>query len=114
LTAFKAEVALQNANDFFHLLTLPVERAHLFGTEAEPVRRVVLAAVFHHEDLETSGERARRLPRRLRQIPDEWLPFEAPIFLELADKIPPIVPNPFQEWLRGIPRIEEDKLRLTA
>jgi len=114
LTAFKAALALENTNDFFHLLTLPVERPHLCGTEAEPVGGIVLAAVFHPEYLEASGETARRLPRGLGQRPDERLPCNAPMFLELAHKVPPIVPHPCEEGLRGIPRIEEDKLGLTA
>jgi hypothetical protein len=50
----------------------------------------------------------------LGQIPDERLPCKAPIVLELAHKVPPIVPHPFEEWLRGIPRVEEDTLRLTV
>jgi hypothetical protein len=55
LTAFQAEMALENAHHFFHLMTLPGERAHLFGAETEPIGRGVLAAVLHHAYLETSG-----------------------------------------------------------
>jgi hypothetical protein len=31
LTAFKAELALSHANDFFDLMPFPVQRTHLLG-----------------------------------------------------------------------------------
>jgi hypothetical protein len=50
----------------------------------------------------------------LLQIAHEGTPLEAPILLELADKIPAIIAEPLQELFRRIPRVEEDKLGLTA
>jgi hypothetical protein len=114
LTAFQPQVTFQHSDHLFHFLALPVEGPYLFGTETEPVGGVVLAAVSHHKHLETSHEMACSLPIGLGQIPDERLPFKASIFLELAHKVPSIVPDAFEEGFRGIPRVEEDKLRLTA
>src|SRR5688572_17360550 len=42
------------------------------------------------------------------------VPIEATILLEAAHEVPPIVPNPFQQGLGGVPRIEEDIVRMAA
>ena len=48
-------MALHDFNDLFHLLALPIEGADLWSAEAEPVRRVIFAAVSHHKDFEAPG-----------------------------------------------------------
>jgi hypothetical protein len=82
LTGFEPELALQHAEDCFDLLALPVEGPDRFGTEAEPVGRVVLAAVSHHKDLEVAGHIAYGMPIGLLQIPGSedthtWKPKES-------------------------------------
>ena len=42
----------------------------------------------------------------------QWPSCKLPVLLELADKIPPIGPNPLQDDLGGIPRFKQNKLGL--
>jgi len=50
----------------------------------------------------------------LLEIAHQRLSLKTPILLELADKIPAIIAEPLEELFRRIPRVEEDKLGLTA
>src|SRR5215467_9715372 len=114
LTAFQTHLTFQAPDDLFALLALPIQGAHLFGAEAEPVGRIVCAAVSHAKYLDISSQRAGRLPVGLLQIAHEGTSLEAPILLELADTIPAIIAEPLAEGLRGIPGVDQNKLRLTA
>jgi hypothetical protein len=84
-------------------MTAFVVRPDLFGSQAQPVGRVVLAAVSHHKDFEVTGQHACRPPIWLVQIPGEGPALKTPIFLQLTDEIPPIIAYPLEEGLRGIP-----------
>jgi hypothetical protein len=114
LTAFQPQGTFPHDDPLCHLLALPVEGPDLFRTATEPVGGGVLAAVSHHKHLETANEMACRLPLGLGQLPDERLPVTAAILRELAHNVPSRVPAALEEGLRGRPRGEEDKLRLTA
>jgi hypothetical protein len=96
-----------------HGLPLGIVGAYLLGTQAQPVGRVVLAAVSHHQYLQLPRQLARGVPVRLPQIPRQRRPLAPPILLQLADTVPAIIADALAELLRRLPRIEQDKLRFT-
>src|ERR687895_891633 len=89
-----------------------MELAHLRGSQAQPVGRVVLAAVFHHTYLDLSRQETRGLPIRLAQIRVQRSPLKASILFKPAHKVPAVVAYSLQQRLGGIPRIKQHKLRL--
>jgi hypothetical protein len=74
-------MTLQDSDDLFDCLALPIQGAHLFGAEAQPVGGVVLAAVSRHKGLDVAGQKACGLPILLVQILRECLALKTPIFL---------------------------------
>ena len=52
LTGLQAQRALHRSDDLFNVVADFVVCPYLFGREAEPVGRIVLAAVSHHEHFE--------------------------------------------------------------
>src|SRR5262245_6309507 len=113
LTVLQAQRTFQYPDHLFDFLALPVECAALFGAEAEPVRGVGLAAVSHDKHLHAPGQSACGLPVGLLEILAAWPARNTPIFLALTDEVPPVVTDPLEELLRGMPRVTQDELRLT-
>jgi hypothetical protein len=111
LTGLKTQVAFEGPEDLLHGLPLCVMGADLLGAQAQPVGRVVLAAVSHHQYLQFPRQLVRGVPVRLPQILRQRRPLEPPILLQLADKVPAIITDALEELLRRIPRIEQDSLR---
>src|SRR5713101_2816928 len=110
LTRLETQVALQHADHFLNLMTPFVVRPYLLGGQGQPVGGVVLTAVSHHKHLQTTGQPPHSMPVRLLEIAMQRLPLEAPIFLQLAHKVPAIIPDALEELFRRIPRIKQDKL----
>jgi SOS response associated peptidase (SRAP) len=82
---------------------------YLWGGEGQPVSRVVLAAVSHHEHLQTTRQCPNRLPIRLLEVRTHRLTVKRAIFLQLADEVPPVIPEALEEFFRGIPGVNQDK-----
>jgi hypothetical protein len=59
--------------------------------------------------VEVPGYAASSVPVGVLEIAPERTPCKAPMLVELADTIPPIVTEARQACLRGIPRVKQDK-----
>jgi hypothetical protein len=113
LTGCAAQLALDGPDDCLDLMPLLLGPSDLLGGQAQPVRGVVLAAVAHHTDLALTAPVAHGLPIGVLEGEGEGFPLKAPLLLELADKVPAVIAAPLEQFLRGLPRVKEDQLRLT-
>src|SRR5262249_61928787 len=112
LTGLQAQLILQVFDDFLGLVANFISLPDLVACQAQPVRRIVFAAVSHHNDSDSPGQRADGMPVRVPAKGFQRLALEGPILLQLAYEIPAISPNALEQRLRGIPRIEQDKAGL--
>ena len=112
LTGFQTPMAFSLPDDFYHRGPRALVLPHCLGAQAQPVGRVVLAAVPHHTDFEPSRQIPSRMPIRLPNVGVHGSPFERAVFLRLANEVPPGIPNALAPLLRRIPRVKEDKLQL--
>src|SRR5919197_3307673 len=112
LTGPQAQLILQRFDDLLDLVANFVGLPDLVACQAQPVRRIVFAAVSHHNDSESPGQRADGMPVRVPAKGFQRLAREGPILLQLAHEIPAIIPDALEQRLRGIPRIEQDKAGL--
>lgn len=62
-----------------------------------------VAAVSHDKHLEPPGQLANGMPIRLLAVRGQGHAAKGPILLQLADEVPSLVPQPFEEALGRIP-----------
>ncbi len=94
LTATQPKLILTDADHFFDLGPETIQPADLGSRQPETIGGKVLGAVSDDQNLQATGQPARRRPIRVTPIGPEGLPVEAAILLEPTDEIPPVVPNP--------------------
>jgi hypothetical protein len=114
LTACEAELILTNTDQFLNVGAHTVQLPHLHGRQRQAIGGVVLFAVSDNQHFDTAAQPADLGPVGIPPMVSNRVPIEAAILLEATDKIPPIVPNPFQERSGRIPRIKQDVSRATA
>ena len=114
LTAGAAQLILAHPDHGLDWGPDAIQTAHLGGCQCAAIRRLGLGAVSDDHDVQASCEPAGLCPLGMAPIGPERVAAEAAVLLEAADDRPPIVANPLQEGLRGIPGLKEHRLRAAA
>jgi hypothetical protein len=103
LTATEPELILTGPNDFFNLRTHVIVATYLHGRQCQAIGGVVLGAVSDNQYFQATAQPADLGLVGMPPVVPHRVSIEAAILLQATHKIPPIVPNPFQEHFGGIP-----------
>jgi hypothetical protein len=114
LTATQAELILTDANNLFNVGARAIQATYLCGRQRQAVGGRVLLAVSDHQHFEPSAQPADLSPVGVPPMLTGRVAIKPAVFLQTANELPPVVPNPLQQRLRRIPGIKQPILRSTA
>jgi hypothetical protein len=114
LTAGEGELSLADPDDFFDWRTDAREPPHLGCRRGQAIGGVVRLAVSDHPSCEASAQPANFGPIRVSPMLTYGVAIEAAMLLHATHEGLPIVPNPFEQTLGGIPGITEPRLGTAA